>query len=241
MAGQESNRLASSTDQAEAPARGLRHGAIGQWDRASRASRHDRRGQSWSVPRGGRVHVASLRILGLVIATTVVLGLPGTARAQGLYVGGGVGATDIVVPVLGGSWDYTATYKLFLGYELPKIVGFEGAWVNLGGHENEWLNNATGTLHTDGWTAALTGRIPIVSWFALYGKVGYFFWNTRFDVDWSWGEPTPDRSNNGEDLFWGVGVRFNSGKFSFLGEVERYSSGEYVGHTAFVLALRYTF
>jgi hypothetical protein len=175
------------------------------------------------------------------MAAAVVLGLPGDARAQGLYLGGSVGATDIAVPILGGSWHSTATYKLFLGYELPKFVGFEAAWVNLGGHEHEWLDSAEGTLHTDGWTAAVTGRIPIVSWFALYGKVGYFFWNTRFDITWSWGEPTVARNSNGEELFWGAGVRFNSGKFSFLGEYERYRTGEFGDHEAFDFAVRYTF
>jgi len=180
-----------------------------------------------------------VKILGFVVAAGLVLSFPGNARAQGLYVGGSVGATDIVVPILGGSWDSTATYKLFFGYELPKIVGFEAAWVNLGGHENEWLNNATGTLHTDGWTAAVTGRIPIVSWFALYGKVGCFFWNTRFDVER--GEATGAESSNGEELFWGVGVRFNSGKFSFLGEYERYKTGDLGDHKAFDFAVRYTF
>ncbi len=184
------------------------------------------------------MHAGSLKALGLVMAVAVVLGSPGNAQAQGLYLGGSVGVTDIDLGIWGGA-DQTTTYKLFVGYELPKYVGFEAAWVNLGGHENEHFNNASGTLHTDGWTAAVTGRIPVVSWFALFGKAGYFFWNTRFDV--KWGDLTAAQSSNGEELFWGAGVRFNSGRFSFLGEYERYMTGELGDHKAFDFAVRYTF
>jgi len=174
------------------------------------------------------------------MAVAVALSLPCNARAQGLYLGGSVGATDIEIGIWGPS-DQTTTYKLFLGYELPKFVGFEAAWVSLGGHERTRLDNAEGTLHTDGWTAAVTGRVPIVRWFALYGKAGYFFWRTRFEVDWSWGDPTMAGSRSGGEPFWGVGTRFNAGKFSFLGEFERYKTSELGDHKVFALAVRYTF
>jgi len=189
------------------------------------------------------MRATSLKVLGLVIAIAVVLGFAGDAQAQGVYVGGAYGWTEIVIPVLGGSASHTDTYRLFLGYEFPKILGFEAAWVNLGSHR-KWLNDTVGELHTGGWTAALTGRIPIVKWFAVYGKVGYFFWNTQFELEG--GDVMEAEGHNGEDLFYGLGVRFNSGKFSFLGEYESYSkgeyhSGEYPDHRVLALAVRYTF
>jgi hypothetical protein len=141
-------------------------------------------------------------------------------------------------PCFGGHLDHTSAYKLFLGYEFPKILGLEAAWVNLGGH-HEWFQNTQGEMHTDGWTAALTGRIPIAEWFAVYGKVGYFFWNTRFDLET--GDVIKAGSNTGEDLFYGVGVRFNSGKLSFLGEYEHYRTIEQSDQKLFALAVRFTF
>ncbi len=212
MASRTANRLVSGTFPPGEPARGLRDTAIG-----------------------------SLKVVGFVVALGVVLAIPRNARAQGLYAGGAVGTTDIVVPVMGGNWDSTATYKLFLGYELPEIVGFEAAWVDLGGHDGEWVGNAAGTLHTSGWTAGVTGRIPVSKVFGFYGKVGYFFWNTRFDVDYSWGDPTTAGNSSGGELFWGAGMRFNVGTVSILGEVERYKTGDLGDHKAFALAVRYTF
>ncbi len=215
MAGRTSNRLGSTTREAGAFARG-------------------------PAPRGGRGRAASLRVPGLVVAIAAVLGLAGSAGAQGPYVGGSVGATDIDIGIWGNS-DHTTTFKVFAGYELPEIVGFEAAWVNLGGHKRQWLESAVGTRQTDGWTAAVTGRIPIVSWFAVYGKLGYFFWNTRFDADQWWGNPTTGGSNSGREPFLGVGVRFDSGRLSFLGEYERYKTGDLGDHKVFAFAVRYTF
>jgi OmpA-OmpF porin, OOP family len=182
-----------------------------------------------------------LKVVGPVVAIAVGLGFAGNAPAQGPYLGGGVGATDIDIGIWGNAANQSTTYTLFFGYELPKYVGVEAAWVDLGGHENTLVGNAGGTLHTNGWTAAVTGRIPIVNWFSLYGKVGTFFWSTRFDVDWSWGDPTNAGNGNGHDLFWAAGLRFNSGKVSFLGEYERYMTGGLDDHKAFGFAVRYTF
>ena len=138
-----------------------------------------------------------LKVVGPVVAIAVALGSAGNVRAQGLYLGGGVGATDIDIGIWGNAANQSTTYTLFLGYELPKYVGVEAAWVDLGGHEGKWVGNAAGTLHTNGWTAAVTGRIPLTPGFALYGKVGTFFWTTRFDVDWSWGDSTTAGNGNG--------------------------------------------
>jgi OOP family OmpA-OmpF porin len=184
------------------------------------------------------MRATSLKVLGPAIAIAVVVGFAGDARAQGVYLGGAYGWTDIDIPVLGGSWDHSSGYKLFLGYEFPKILGLEAAWVNLGGH-HEWMDGMEGELHSDGWTAALTGRIPITKSFTVYGKVGYFFWNTQFEPEWD--DVIETESNKGEDPFYGFGVRFDSGKFSFLGEYEHYSTSENANKKLFAFGVRFTF
>jgi hypothetical protein len=181
-----------------------------------------------------------LTMVGLVVAIAAALGGPGNAGAQGFYAGAGLGVTDIDIGIWGNA-DQTATYKIFAGYELPKALGVEAGWVSLGGHENNRLGNAQGTLHTQGWTTAVTGRIPISKVFALYGKLGYFFWSTRFDADWSWGPPITSGNRNGGELFWGGGMRFNVKRVAFLGEYERYTTGDLGDHKAFSFAVRYTF
>lgn len=180
------------------------------------------------------------------VAVVAALALAGEARAQGLYLGGAyswatVDIDDVNADILD---DNANAYKAFLGYEFPNFLGLEAGYVEFGDYdvaEFEGFEGSTGQFSNSGWTAALTGRVPIGSLVTVYGKVGYFFWDSELDIDGDLGEAIGELSEDGEDPFYGAGVRLNFGRFSVLGEYERYDGSDDFSHDLFSLGVRFTF
>jgi hypothetical protein len=177
----------------------------------------------------------------VVVASAVVLalGFAADAGAQGVYVGGAyswatLDIEDVDTDLLD---DNASAYKLFLGYEFPKIVGIEAGYIDFGSYDvGEFEDVGDSTIDADGWTAALTARIPLGKLFTVYGKIGYFFWDAQLDA----AEDVGDLTDDGDDPFYGAGVRVNLGKFSVLGEYEFYDANDF-SNDLFSLGLRFTF
>jgi len=182
-----------------------------------------------------------LKFLGVAVAVALGLGFAANATAQGIYLGGVYSwATADTGDVNADLVDDSANaYKLFVGYEFPAIIGLEAGYVDFGTYEVgdfEGEENSGGDVGLSGWTAALTGRIPLGSLFTIYGKVGYFFWDSEIDAAQDLG----DLNASGDDLFYGAGVRLNFGKFSILGEYEMFD-GDKISNDLFSLGVRFTF
>ena len=180
-----------------------------------------------------------LRIAGLAFAVALALGFAADAQAQGVYVGGAyswatLDIEDVDTDLLD---DNASAYKLFLGYEFEKFIGIEAGYIDFGSYDvGEFEDVGDAAIDADGWTAALTARIPLGKLFTVYGKVGYFFWDAELRA----AENIGDLTDDGEDPFYGAGLRLNLGKFSVLGEYEFYDANDF-SNDLFSLGLRFTF
>ena len=180
-----------------------------------------------------------VRIVCVVFAVALVLGFAADVQAQGVYLGGAFSWATLDIDEVDSDLfdDNASAYKLFLGYEFPKFVGLEAGYVDFGSYDVSELEEVGGgKIEADGWTAALTGRIPLGKIFTVYGKVGYFMWDAALRA----ADDIEDFGDDGSDLFYGAGVRLNFGKFSVLGEYELFDADEF-SNDLFSLGLRYTF
>jgi len=186
---------------------------------------------------------ATLKSLVVAIAVVLLLGFAADTRAQGFYLGGAYSWATLDVDEVDANLldDNANAYKLFAGYEFPKILGFEAGYLDFGSYDvGEFESeDVLASADLNAWTAALTGRIPLGKLFTIYAKVGYFFWDAEVKAAEDIGDLV-DSSDSGEDLFYGAGVRLNFGKFSVLGEYEMFD-GEDFSNDLFSLGVRFTF
>jgi hypothetical protein len=127
---------------------------------------------------------ATLKTQVVVVAVVLLLGVAADTRAQGSYFGGAYSWATLDVQDVDANLldDNASAYKLFLGYEFPRFLGFEASYLDLGSYDVgsfEEQEDVVASVEGNGWTAALTGRIPIGELFTIYAKVGYFFWDAE--------------------------------------------------------------
>ena len=184
------------------------------------------------------MRASSLRLLSVAFALVLVIGFAADARAQGVYVGGAYSWATVDTEYVNADLldDNASAYKLFLGYEFPRFLGLEAGYVDFGSYDISFASQAAHEVSSTGWTAALTGYIPLGKFFTVYGKVGYFFWDAEFDA----ADDLGDLVDNGEDPFYGAGLRVNFDRFSILGEYEKFDSNE-LSSDLFSLGIRFTF
>lgn len=184
----------------------------------------------------------SLKFGGALLAAVLSLGLATEARAQQTYIEGAyswavLDTDDVDTDLIEEDAD---AYKIILGYEYPSFWGFELGYVDLGEYEfGEGIGEADplGSVESSGWTVAITGRFPIGQYFAIFGKVGYFFW----EADVQGATNVWDLVGDGEDPFYGAGLQVKFGQsFSVLGEYERFEAEE-LKSDLFSLGLRIGF
>lgn len=165
--------------------------------------------------------VASAIAAGLA---TFVLTSPAIAQYElgrsGPYLGGAVGyfridGDDFIAP--GDKLhDNRIAYKGYGGWNYNSIFALEASYVDFG-------NSKDGNRHIDanGYTAALVVSIPMLKNFSPYAKVGDLIW----DADTRSGGV--HNSQDDDDLFYGVGVRFALNEHVDLrAEYERYKLDE---------------
>jgi OOP family OmpA-OmpF porin len=169
------------------------------------------------------IAAAVLVLSGLVAASQ--------ASAQGFYVGGSVGQSDIddnitTGLITSGTVDGTDTgYKLFGGYQFNQHFGLELAYVNLGKASYSGSFGGApvtgGKVETSGINFSAVGTLPLNPSFALFGKVGMFAWEAKAS-DVTNGAPF-SATNDGTDVSYGIGASFNITKnISARAEWERF-------------------
>ena len=175
------------------------------------------------------------------IALTSGLASSQLATAQGFYLGGAISHAAVDETVLD---DTRNAYKFFLGYEFPKFIGFDAAWVNFGEFDDVITSEGGSTqvgYDARTATAAITGRIPAGEIVTFYAKTGYMFWSTDISLNGTVIDPEfEEGTDNGSDWFYGGGLRLNFGKFSVLCEWERYALSN-VDIEAISVGVRWTF
>lgn len=167
----------------------------------------------------------------------LVLWLPGVVNADphrhggghgyhdaGPYVGGAIGRSYLETE-FGGEFeefdgDDTA-YKVFLGFGFSEYVRLEAGYVDLGDLEEDLSFVGIGSqrvgVSADGPTLGLELGLPLGEYFSITARGGVLFWEAEARVS---GFGVRD---DGEDPFYGVGLRYRLGPHaSLLGIAERY-------------------
>lgn len=92
--------------------------------------------------------------------------------------------------------DNRTAWQVFGGFEANRIFSLEVGYTDFGTTEDGDLS-----LEATGWSIAGMAAIPISPWFTPYGRVGHMAWDrTRSAGPFSF-------SDDGTDMFYGVGVR----------------------------------
>lgn len=108
------------------------------------------------------------RITKSTLAAALLVAGIGAARAEGLYVGGGLGAPDYKSSINGISGDGSGVGgKLYGGYELTPNFAVEGGLFDLG-----HIDDASGKVNLRGGYVDAVGRYEFAPKWSVIGSVG---------------------------------------------------------------------
>ncbi|WP_428036148.1 porin family protein [Amphritea sp.] len=161
----------------------------------------------------------------LIVASVVAFSLVSAntfAADAGAYVGASLGKTsssafDDFETLPGVSVDDNDTgYKIFAGYKFNTNFSVEGSYTDLGEiSATDGIDKVSASVDTFG--VAAVGTLPVNESFGVFAKVGYQAWNVDLKAT---GMST--QSDDGSDVFYGVGAAYNMEAISIRGEFERY-------------------
>ncbi|MEX0731843.1 MAG: outer membrane beta-barrel protein [Aquisalimonadaceae bacterium] len=142
-----------------------------------------------------------LVIIGLITTPAGVSGQAATQSELRAYLGGGLGYYRLndedFLDEDENLKDDRSAWKAFGGFEINRVFSLEVGYTDFGRTED---GNAT--MEADGWTIAGIAALPLTQYFAPYAKVGQLFWDRKREYG------PLSRSDDGNDLFYGVGARF---------------------------------
>ncbi len=192
----------------------------------------------------------------LALAALALLG-SGNALAQSdsyTYFGVGGGQTRgdleergitnrVSTPPPGGYTNYSlatdrrdAGYKVFLGYQLNRYVGFELGYFNLGKQGTQVTTTPLGTMTAEvraqGANLDIVGTLPLTTNLSALGRVGSAYTRTRAQFGGSGAVvvTNPSRSDRRADMKVGVGLQYAfSPGFMMRAEGERYRVSDATG------------
>ncbi|HWM42885.1 MAG TPA: outer membrane beta-barrel protein [Burkholderiales bacterium] len=162
-----------------------------------------------------------MKIQKILVAAALALSAT-QASAQGGYIGGSIGQSDIDDEITSGlingsqSVDGKDTaWKIFGGFMFNRHFGLEVGYVDLGEVSYSGTTDAFGPIEpvTDGkvevWGLNISaiGALPVTEQFSVFGKLGLFFWDAEAN-DTTGGLPF-SAQDDGADLSFGVGLSYN--------------------------------
>jgi OmpA-OmpF porin, OOP family len=162
-----------------------------------------------------------MEIRKILVAAAFALGAT-SASAQGGYIGGSLGQSDIDDEITSGlingsqSVDGKDTaWKIFGGFMFNRHFGLEVAYVDLGEVSYSGTTDAFGPIElvTDGKVEvagvniSAVGAVPVTEQFSVFGKLGFLFWDAEAN-DITGGRPF-SATDDGADLSFGVGLGYN--------------------------------
>jgi OOP family OmpA-OmpF porin len=141
-----------------------------------------------------------------IVQTVLFIGGLGAALATradeqpGFYVGGSIGEATNELGDFKGS---DTAFKLSGGYAFNKYFGAEVAYVDAGTQDDtiglvELENESTGVI------ASAVLRLPLAETFAVFGKIGYAFYDSVGTA--RLGNLSERERDSDEDLAYGVGI-----------------------------------
>jgi len=192
-------------------------------------------------------------IIALLLASTATVAQANELNnSEAWYLGGFIGQSnfdvsksDLDLPASANLDDSDTAFKVIAGYEFNEYFAIEGGYADLGElsfgiseqySETNWSYNvdvnATGELN--GFLVNLVGKLPLNDATHLYAKVGAFSWDAKVTATYSGVENHYDQSytfnssesesDDGTDVFYGVGIGYKIDNFMLRAEFERMDS-----------------
>ena len=163
-----------------------------------------------------KLTLAGTALLSLASAPVFAASAADTDNPSGAYLGAGFGRFDLNVDSIhdvDNAIDATfrgrhdEAWKIFGGYRLNPFLSFEAAYIDFG-NPRDRATTASGSdgryqLKINGWSPAVVGTVPLGP-VELFGKAGYYFYNTDLRVDFN--APNIRSSHSGSNFLWGGGI-----------------------------------
>jgi OOP family OmpA-OmpF porin len=173
----------------------------------------------------------------LLIAILLCATCPAAAFADdGFFLTLNVGSAELSDSFDGFDVDASSTsYRITAGWSFSDHLAIEAGYHNFGRFDQTFDVAGTPTevsLKADGFTIGGIGSLPLGDRFALFGRVGAFFWDGDADIN-GVTQATPADTN----LYLGVGVRLAlTEALSLTADASRYDLDETSG-TVFSVGL----
>jgi OmpA-OmpF porin, OOP family len=155
-----------------------------------------------------------------LIAASALAALSTTAHAEGLYVGGSVGASHYKGDAIGSAdTDRSDTgLKLYGGYTINRHLAVEAGVVDLGK-----ASSSAGTVKSNGLFVDAVGTLPLDKGISAIGRVGLVNAETTDSIN---------GAEYGTRVKVGAGLQYQLDRnISLRGEWERYNLGTRTGNT----------
>jgi len=168
------------------------------------------------------------------VLATAALAAATSAGAQenesGFYAGAGVGTFDVQIDDVDDIDDTIDRYdsddtawKAFGGWRMNPYLAFELAYVNLGSPSDDIAPDTRLTTETDGFAPYVVGTLPIGDWFEVFGKAGYYWYDTEARLSTPLGNASDSESDStfvwsaglGVNVFQRVNIRLEYEQFDF--------------------------
>jgi len=178
---------------------------------------------------------------GIAGAVAAGLTLWSAQAAAEFYVGGGIGDGTIETSedTPDGSFDFNESdfaWKLFGGYMFSEYIGVELAYVDMGSPSQDFAfdGGETGTdddfkvgfrAELSGYTAHAVLAYPFEP-FEVFAKVGIVSYEAEFDAKRSDTGENISLDDDGEELAYGVGAKYNINNFALRAEWDVYDTGD---------------
>jgi opacity protein-like surface antigen len=140
---------------------------------------------------------ASFLMVGLICACNSQ-----AQQTAGAYAGASIGEATNEVDGFKGS---DTAFKLTAGYAFNPYFGIELAYMDAG-TQTDTVDGAHIENESTGVIASALARLPLGEQFAVFGKLGYAFYDS--EATGRRGDLVARDTDSGEDLAYGIGVEF---------------------------------
>ena len=146
------------------------------------------------------------RFIAAVLLATFTFVAPANAGDRPFHVAANVGQSSID-DADGIRIDDSATaFRLDTGYRFSNWFGFDAAYVNMGtldaNVEVQPGTTSSFEASADGFELGLVGRIPLGDKFAVFGRIGNYWWSGDVTID------GVESSESSSDVSYGIGAEF---------------------------------
>lgn len=120
--------------------------------------------------------------------------------------------------------------NFYVGYQLNSTFSVEGGYIDFGEASATAVSDGSGSFwwagpveakaEADAITLGIKAALPINDNVSFHGKLGVASWDVDADAIDSWG--TVSESDDGNDLYFGIGASYDLGKVSLDASYTQY-------------------